>query len=79
MTEIFFGRLKARWQRLLKHNDMHVENIPNVLATACFLHNICEVHREDFNDSWLQNCEEHAQPSRTSASRNIPTGEAQNI
>ena len=79
VTEILFGRLKARWRRLLKRNDMHVENIPNVIAAACVLHNICEVHHEHFNDSWLQNCEEHAPPSRTSASRNIPTGEAQNI
>ena len=25
MVEIAFGRLKARWRRLLKQNDMHIE------------------------------------------------------
>ena len=43
VVEIAFGRLKARWRRLLKQNDMHIENIPNVVG-ACVLHNICEIH-----------------------------------
>ena len=29
-------------------------HIPNVIAAACILHNICEVHGERFNDAWLQ-------------------------
>ena len=30
-----YGRLKARWHRLLKRNDMHVNKIPIVIAAAC--------------------------------------------
>ena len=79
VTEIAFGRLKARWRRLLKRNEMHVENLPNVIAAACVLHNICEVHHEHFNDSWLQSIEDDTQPSLAAASRHAPTEQAQNI
>ena len=38
----------------MKRNDMHVHQIPTFVAAACVLHNMCEVHGEKFNDSWLQ-------------------------
>ena len=53
VVEIAFGRLKARWRRLLKQNDMHVKNVPHVVAACCTLHNICEIHGDTFNDEWL--------------------------
>lgn len=55
VVENAFGRLKARWRRLLKRNDMAVEHIPTVISACCILHNICEVHGESFNNGWLQN------------------------
>lgn len=33
---------------------MIVEHIPNVVAAACTLHNLCEAHGEHFNKAWLQ-------------------------
>ena len=54
VVENAFGRLKARWRRLLKRNDMKTKHIPNVIAACCVLHNLCEVHGESFNDIWLQ-------------------------
>ena len=33
---------------------MHVDHIPNVIAAARVLHNLCEIHGEHFNDAWLQ-------------------------
>ena len=54
VVENAYGRLKARWRRLMKRNDMHIKHIPNIIATACILHNICEKHGEHFNKSWLQ-------------------------
>ena len=54
VVENAFGRLKARWRRLMKRNDMQIHHIPNVIAAACILHNMCELHGERFNDSWLQ-------------------------
>ena len=54
MVENVFGRLKARWRRLIKQNDMEVKNIPKVVAACFILHNICEVHGEMFNELWLE-------------------------
>ena len=48
------GRLKAWWRRHVKRNDMQVNNIPCVVAAACILHNMCEVHGETFHEVWLQ-------------------------
>ena len=53
VVENAYGRLKARWRRLMR-NDMRVDHIPNIVAAACILHNMCEVHGELFNDAWLQ-------------------------
>ena len=52
VVEIAFGRLKARWRRLIKRNDMVVKNVPNVIAAACVLHNMCEIHGDAFDESW---------------------------
>ena len=54
VVENAYGRLKARWCRLMKRSDMHVRHIPTVVTAACVLHNMCEVHGNKFNDSWLQ-------------------------
>ena len=52
VVENAFGRLKARWRRLMKRNDMHVDKIPTVIAACCVLHNMCEIHHQQFNDRW---------------------------
>jgi len=54
VAEIAFGRLKARWRRLLKASEMRPENISKVIAACCVLHNICEIHGSDINEEWLQ-------------------------
>ena len=54
VVENAFGRLKARWRRLLKPNDMLIENVPNLVAACCVLHNICEIHGEAFDNDWLE-------------------------
>ena len=54
VVENAYGRLKARWRRLLKRKDMHTNHIPHIIAAACIIHNMCEVHGERFNDAWLQ-------------------------
>jgi len=52
VVEIAFGHLKSRWRRLSKRNDMLVKNEPNVIAAACVLYNVCEIHGEMFVESW---------------------------
>jgi len=53
VVEIAFGRLKARWRRLIKWNDMVFRKVPNVIAAACVLHNMCEIHGDTFDESWI--------------------------
>ena len=36
---------------------MHINSILNVIAIACILHNMCEIHGEYFNETWLQEIE----------------------
>ena len=48
-----FGRLKARWHRLQKQNDMFIENVSTIVASCCLLHNICQLHGDSFNSEWL--------------------------
>lgn len=57
VVENAFGRLKARWRRLLKQNDMAVKNVPNLVTACCVLHNICEIHGEVFDSEWIQEAE----------------------
>ena len=62
VVENAFGRLKGRWRRLTKRNDMNVENVPHVVAACCVLHNVCEIHGDTFNENWSFDDE---QPSAT--------------
>ena len=68
VVENAYGQLKARWRRLMKRNDMNISNIPEVVTATCILHNMCEVHGEYFNDSWLREIEDSSLPHPTSSS-----------
>ena len=54
VVENAYGRVKARWRRLMKRNNMRIEIIPTVISAACILHNICEIHGETFQECWFQ-------------------------
>lgn len=53
-VERAFGILKARWRILLKRNDMKLLNTMRVVATCLVLHNMCIVHKDSFDESWLR-------------------------
>ncbi|XP_030042759.1 protein ANTAGONIST OF LIKE HETEROCHROMATIN PROTEIN 1 [Microcaecilia unicolor] len=54
LAEVAFTRLKGRWRCLMKHNDMDVAFLPTLIAACCTLHNICELHGDQFNPEWAQ-------------------------
>ena len=57
-----FGRLKARWRRLLKRLDVDANKVPNIVIACCILHNICEIHGDAFHESWLEEVDDSQQP-----------------
>ena len=76
VIENAFGRLKARWRCLIKRLDVKPENVAIVITTCCVLHNICEVHGEEFDSTWLDSfdddsCNTFPQPESGSASQNL--------
>ena len=36
---------------------MNVGDVPNVIAACSTLHNICEIHGDSFDESWLEGVE----------------------
>lgn len=77
VVENGFGRLKARWRRLMKRNDMRTDHIPLVISACCVLHNLCEIHGESFNDRWIEE-NEYQQPT-TATLPTSPSNSAQDI
>ena len=58
---------------------MDTTNVPHVIAAACVLHNICELHHEHFNVVWLQGNEgDYTQPA-TVATRDTSSGRPHDI
>nr|CAI5841426.1 unnamed protein product [Callosobruchus analis]CAI5851193.1 unnamed protein product [Callosobruchus analis] len=57
VVENAFGRLKARWRRLLKQCDVDHKFVPKLVAACCTLHNIIETHKVGFNMNWMQDVE----------------------
>ena len=56
VVECAFGHLKGRWRSLMKRNDTDVSFMPTLVSACCILHNLCEVHGDDFDDDW--SCED---------------------
>ena len=38
----------------MKHLDVHLHKVPTVVAACCTLHNICEIHGDEFDQQWLE-------------------------
>ncbi|KAF4117943.1 uncharacterized protein LOC131554056 [Onychostoma macrolepis] len=60
-----FLRLRARWQCLLKRNDCRMDVVPTMILACCVLHNVCEVHGDEFDERWEEAVrhEESPQPA----------------
>ena len=46
---------------------MSVSNIPNIIMACCVLHNICGIHRDAFNEIWLDDVHSDQPTSSTTA------------
>jgi hypothetical protein len=53
-VERAFGILKGRWRILLKRIDMPLRHIPNVITACICLHNLCIIHRDEFDIEWAK-------------------------
>ena len=50
-----FGILKGRWRILLKWTDVHLKNVPDLVAIYLVLHNMCIVFGDNFwKEEWLR-------------------------
>lgn len=66
VVENAFGRLKGRWRCLLKRIDLHISNVPNVVASCVVLHNICEIYGDHCLEEWVVQ-EEHPSSMNTTS------------
>ena len=54
-VERAFGMLKGRWRILLKRIDVHLKNVPDLVATCLVLHNMCIMFGDEFwKQEWLR-------------------------
>ena len=54
-VERAFGMLKGRWRILLKRIDVHLKNVPDLVATCLVLHNMCIVFGDTFwKEEWMR-------------------------
>ena len=51
-----FGHLNDRWRSLIIGNDTDGGFMSTTVSACCILHNVCEVHGDDFDDNW--SCED---------------------
>jgi len=81
-VEIAFGRLKARWRRVLKRIDVHYTYIPHIISAACIVYNIVETRNEKYLPAWehaiIEEQAEIQQPELTRA-RNLDNFNANQI
>uniref|UniRef100_A0A9J8D6B2 DDE Tnp4 domain-containing protein n=1 Tax=Cyprinus carpio carpio TaxID=630221 RepID=A0A9J8D6B2_CYPCA len=50
-VECAFGRLKGRWRCLAKRLDVDVSLVPTIISACCTLHNVCEMHGENYEEA----------------------------
>lgn len=65
VVESAFGHLKARFRRIGKGLEVHIDNAPTIIKACCMLHNICNNHSDKINKVWikeLRNLEKRKQP-----------------
>ena len=54
IVEDAFDRLTGRWRYLLKRYDCHHSKLPDTVGACVTLRNICESHKDIFDENWLR-------------------------
>lgn len=47
-----FGHLKGCWRCLMKHNDVDICIMSDIIAACCILHTVCELNKEKLQSEW---------------------------
>ena len=68
-----YGKLKGRWRCLLKRLDVAIEDVPELVAACCVLHNLCEIHGDQFDEEWLHGTGDNSLESVPSSSTSTAT------
>ena len=79
IVEHSYGKLKGRWRCLLKRLDVNIDDVPELVAACCVLHNICEIHGDEFNVEWMEGVERNGFSSTTAASVQTSQQDADSI
>ena len=73
VVECAFGRLKGRWRSLLKRNDVRIDHMTTLVTACCILHNMCEVHQDNFDSDWLDDEVQASSSASSAASTTTPS------
>ena len=76
VVEYANGRLKGRWQCLLKRLDINVGDVPELVAACCTLHNICEIYGDTFDQERLDGVEAACETATTDTGSQSESGES---
>ena len=79
VVENLFGRLKGRLCCLSKQNECSVESMSSVVATCCVLHNICEIHNENFDEQLTPLEDLQMQPGQQAIDSGPPSQDSNGI
>ena len=73
VVQCAFGRLKGRWRSLLKRNDVRIDHMTTLVTACCILHNMCEVHQDNFDSDWLDDEVQASSSASSAASTTTPS------
>lgn len=59
VVENAFGHLKARFRRIGKGVDNHIDHVKLIVKCCCVLHNFLNDNHDVVNQQWLQQMNEH--------------------
>ena len=52
-VEKAFGILKGRWRVIMKRCEIHLSNVPDIVATYVVLHNLYIITKEDIEQNLI--------------------------